>query len=263
MSPDERNEGHRRAAEVTDVSGAGGADGGAAGGADGGAETAPVGTGAIFGADVDPALLTALTSLAARTRELVGAVVLTDAAVAELDAVAGEIELLTARLGARRRAGPLRLNIDPKNGRLRQPHSPVTGDANPLAPPITITTTPAGTARAEFVLGPAYEGPPGAVHGGVCAAILDHLLGSAAAAGAKPGMTATLSLRYLRPTPIGASLAAEAWISGGAGRVTTADGRIRNERGVPTVEAKGEFVMPRRWRPLAPRAAGPDGGQPG
>src|SRR5260370_788741 len=130
------------AGEAERGGGAGGADGGAAGGADGGAETATVGTGAIFGADVDPALLTALTSLAARTRELVGAVVLTDAAVAELDAVAGEIELLTARLGARPPARPLRLNIDPKNGRLRQPHSPLTGDANPLPPPIPIPTTP-------------------------------------------------------------------------------------------------------------------------
>jgi uncharacterized protein (TIGR00369 family) len=255
LSPDERDE--RDAGPVADaggaVAGAGGSVAGGAGRAAGDAGAAAV----TFVSGADPAVLAALTSLAGRTRELVEAVVLSDAAIAELGAVAAEIGDLTARLAARRRSAPIRAEFDAANGQLLQPHSPVTGQANPLAPPISIVTTPEGTARAEFVLGHVYEGPPDAVHGGVCAAILDHLLGFAAAAGARPGMTAALSLRYLRPTPVGAPLVAEAWISGVDGNATTVHGRICNERGAVTVEANGEFVLPRRWRLLAQRGDGP------
>ena len=212
--------------------------------------------GGPFGTHPDAALLTALNSLAVPTRELVEAVVLSDAPIAELDAAAAEIGNLAARLGARRRPAPIRSVVDPADGRRRQPHSPVAGEANPLAPPIMIVTTPEGTARAEFILGHVYEGPPDAVHGGVCAAILDSLLGSAAAAGDRPGMTAQLTLRYLRPTPVLAPLIAEAWIRGVDRRTTIVDGRILNERGELTVEATGEFSLPLRHVRRGPGPAG-------
>src|ERR1019366_8380811 len=94
LSPDKRDERDGDAAEVIGVARASRAAGAGAGGG-------PSGTPA------DPALLTALTSLAARTRELVQAVVLSDAAIAELGAAAAEIGNLAARLGARRRPGPI------------------------------------------------------------------------------------------------------------------------------------------------------------
>ena len=247
MSPDDRDEKDGGAAETINVGRAGRAAGAGAGGGP-------------FGTHPDAALLTALTCLAGRTRELVEAVVLSDAPIAELDAAAAEIGNLAARLGAWRRPAPIRFEVDPADGRVVDPHSPVTGDANPLAPPIMIVTTPEGTARAEFILGHVYEGPPDAVHGGVCAAILDSLLGSAAAAGDRPGMTAQLTLRYLRPTPVLAPLVAEAWIRGVDRRTTIVDGRILNERGELTVEATGEFSLPLRHVRRGPR---PAGGQPG
>lgn len=172
---------------------------------------------------------------------------LSDVAVSELGAVAAEIGNLAERLGARR-PGPVESAAGPADGPRRRPRSPVTGEANPVAPPVRITTTPQGTARAEFILGPVYEGPPGAVHGGVCAAILDSLLGAAAAAGHRPGMTAKLILSYLRPTPLATPLVAEAWITGVERRTTLVDGRILNARGELTVEATGEFSLPLRWQ---------------
>ena len=123
---------------------------------------------------------------------------------------------------------------------------------------------PEGTARAEFTLGPVYEGPPGAVHGGVSAAILDSLLGAAAAAGQRPGMTAKLILSYLRPTPLDVPLVAEAWITGVDRRTTLVDGRILNDRGELTVEATGEFSLPLRWQQHhAQPGIGPADGRPG
>ncbi len=187
---------------------------------------------------------------------------LSDAASAELATVAAEIESLAERLGAQR-PGPVESGPGPTDWPRRRSRSPVTGEANPLAPPIRVTTTPKGTARADFILGPVYEGPPGAAHGGVCAAILDSLLGAAAAAGDRPGMTAKLILSYLRPTPLGVPLVAEAWITGVDRRTTLVDGRILNELGELTVEVTGEFSLPLRWRHPAQPGTGSADGQPG
>lgn len=244
LRPDKRDENFGGAAAVTNVGRAAGTGAG----------------GGPSGALADPALLAARASLAARTRELVEAVVLSEAAIEELDAMAVEIANLAKRLGARHSPGPSQFGPGAADRR-PQLDSPVTGEANPLAPPITIATTPKGTARAEFILGPIYQGPPDAVHGGVCAAILDSLLGAAAAAADRPGMTARLILSYLRPTPLGVPLVAEAWIRGVERRTTIVEGRILNERGELTVEATGEFSLPLRWQRHAQQHAGPAGGQ--
>ncbi|PRC55399.1 thioesterase, partial [Mycobacterium sp. ITM-2017-0098] len=77
------------------------------------------------------------------------------------------------------------------------------GVRNPTAPPLLIHKDPDGAARSDFYLGAAFEGPPGHVHGGVSAKILDHVLGDAAS---KPGvhrLTGTITVRYRRLTPLG------------------------------------------------------------
>ena len=50
--------------------------------------------------------------------------------------------------------------------------------------------------------GPAYEGPPGCVHGGYIAAAFDELLGCTQTMTGAPGMTANLSIDYRTPTPL-------------------------------------------------------------
>jgi acyl-coenzyme A thioesterase PaaI-like protein len=114
----------------------------------------------------------------------------------------------------------------------------------PVAPPLEVGHDPSGRAWADFRLGAAYEGPPGLVHGGVSALILDQMLGEAAGAGGKPGMTGTLTLRYRRATPLG-DLRAESWIDRSDGVKTWAKGHILDGEGV-TVEAEGLFILP-RW----------------
>ena len=81
----------------------------------------------------------------------------------------------------------------------------VIGLRNPIAPPLTIHHEGDGTrCWSEFTLNGAYEGPPGLVHGGVCALILDHVLGEAASEGlTKPLFTGTITVRYVRGTPLG------------------------------------------------------------
>jgi acyl-coenzyme A thioesterase PaaI-like protein len=96
----------------------------------------------------------------------------------------------------------------------------------------------------EFVLGAAYEGPPGDVHGGVCSLIPDHVLGATAHQPGRPAYTGTLTLRYRRRTPLGRPLRAQAH-TGTEGVKTFAVGHLADEDGV-TVQARGVFIHPRQ-----------------
>src|SRR6266568_404496 len=80
----------------------------------------------------------------------------------------------------------------------------VIGLRNPLAPPLKIQHDGDGARWwSEFSLNAAYEGPPGMAHGGVCALVLDHVLGEAASEGlTKPLFTGTITVRYRRGTPL-------------------------------------------------------------
>ncbi|MGE2817193.1 PaaI family thioesterase [Mycobacterium heidelbergense] len=116
---------------------------------------------------------------------------------------------------------------------------------NPIAPPLVIRHDAAGGVHADVRLGAGYEGPPGHVHGGMCALILDHVLGATAHQPGKPAYTGTLTVRYLRPTRLGA-LRAEARMERTDGTKTYAAGQLRNVDGV-TVEAEGVFITPREF----------------
>ncbi|HEY3478619.1 MAG TPA: PaaI family thioesterase, partial [Streptomyces sp.] len=96
---------------------------------------------------------------------------------------------------------------------------------NPLAPPLSWTHIGPSGVQAEVRLGAAHEGPPNRVHGGWVAAVLDHVLGRATAAAGYPGMTASLTIDYLRGTPYAVPLTAE-------GRLERRDGRKLHATGV-------------------------------
>ena len=121
--------------------------------------------------------------------------------------------------------------------------NPVTGFRNAIAPPLVMHEDPDGLWWSEFELGEAYQGPPGWVHGGVLALVLDQLLGEAASNGlTKPLFTGTITLRYLRGTPLG-RLRAEAAIERTDGVKTFVSGHMCDREG-KTVEAEGIFIKP-------------------
>ncbi|OBB77896.1 PaaI family thioesterase [Mycobacterium sp. 852014-52144_SCH5372336] len=121
--------------------------------------------------------------------------------------------------------------------------NPAVGLRNAIAPPMVIHHEQDGRCWSEFTLSGAYEGPPGWVHGGICALVLDHLLGEAASDGlTQPKFTGTISLRYLRGTPLG-PLRAEAFVERTEGVKTFARGYLLDAQG-PTVEAEGVFIQP-------------------
>ena len=117
------------------------------------------------------------------------------------------------------------------------------GVRNPIAPPLSINHGADGLVWCDFTLGAAYEGPPGHVHGGVCAMVLDHVLGATAHQPGRPAYTGTLRIRYLRGTPLG-PLRAEARVDRVEGVKTFAVGHVADAQGI-TAEAEGVFIHPR------------------
>jgi hypothetical protein len=120
----------------------------------------------------------------------------------------------------------------------------VIGLRNAIAPPLTIHHDDDATrCWSEFTLNSAYEGPPGLVHGGVCALVLDHVLGEAASAGlTKPLFTGTLTVRFVCGTPLG-RLRAEAAVERTEGVKSFVSGHLSDGDGI-TVEAEGIFIKP-------------------
>jgi len=181
--------------------------------------------------------------LAQATRGLVDAVIRSTVSEEEMLAVTAEVEALTARLRASQIPGSFGVSHTP-DGTVRGYGNAVVGLRNAVAPPVVVHQSKEGRAWADIHLGAAYEGPPGLVHGGVSALVLDQVAGEAAAAGGTPGMTGTLTLRYRRGTPLG-DLHVECWITGHEGFKTFVSGAISDADG-PTVEAEGIFILP-RW----------------
>jgi acyl-coenzyme A thioesterase PaaI-like protein len=152
------------------------------------------------------------------------------------------IESVTQTLKSKQRTATSTLRLE-GTGRPLAWANPAVGLRNAIAPPMIIHHEADGRAWSEFVLSGAYEGPPGWVHGGICALVLDHILGEAASEGlTKPKFTGTISLRYVRGTPLG-PLRAEAFIERTEGVKTFARGYLSDSDGT-TVEAEGVFIRP-------------------
>ncbi|PWN03285.1 thioesterase [Nocardioides silvaticus] len=137
----------------------------------------------------------------------------------------------------------------------------VVGVRNAVAPPVTLEWGEDGAVRSRLNLGAAYEGPPGSVHGGVSAMVLDHLMGeTASAAHTRVTVTGTLTLRYVNPLPLG-PVRMEARITDETDRKVTVTGWIAPDGPdadpAPAVEATGLFIIP-RWaqEPDAPSGIG-------
>jgi acyl-coenzyme A thioesterase PaaI-like protein len=73
---------------------------------------------------------------------------------------------------------------------------------NPFHPPLALERSGDKALRGRFRLGLTHEGPPGCVHGGFVAMLLDQMLGHANVLYGLPGLTARLTVRFRRPTPL-------------------------------------------------------------
>ena len=141
--------------------------------------------------------------------------------------------------------GGLAIQDGPQGALLER--SGISGRANPLAPPMQ--WHPDGDIlRGWATYSPAYEGPIGHVHGGFVAAAFDDLMGMAQMASGIAGYTGTLTVKMLRPTPLGRRIDYEAGVDRVDGRKIYVWAKSRDAE---TLLAEAEIVF------IAPRAGMP------
>src|ERR1700691_2005322 len=134
-------------------------------------------------------------------RRLLDVVVQTGAAPAELRDAAATIDELTAGLSATN----VRADRSVRANSYRAHMSLVGGLSHPIAPELHMDVHEGG-GQGEVVIGPVFQGGPGLVHGGILALLIDHAMGCVAAGPERPAMTVRLTMRYLKPTPLGVPL---------------------------------------------------------
>lgn len=197
----------------------------------------------VMSADEHDRLAAIYGPLTQDVRELIEAALKTEAEPESIEAVRATIRSATDALRSRQR-DETRVVRHAVGGRPVVWGNAVIGLRNAIAPPLTIQHgDDAASCWSEFTLNSAYEGPPGWVHGGVCALVLDHVLGEAASAGlTKPLFTGTLTLRFVRGTPLG-RLRADAAVERTEGVKSFVSGHLSDADGV-TVEAEGIFITP-------------------
>ena len=97
----------------------------------------------------------------------------------------------------------------------------------------------------NFTVTEHHQGAPGLAHGGLLSAAIDEVLGSLNWLLGEPVVTASLSMHFMRPVPVGSVLHIEAEVTGVVRRkvYTTAVGRLMDATGDIAVSASALFVQ--------------------
>jgi acyl-coenzyme A thioesterase PaaI-like protein len=188
--------------------------------------------------------------LVAETRRLVEAVALVDGATiddAEIETLIASVEATAAEVQQAPSLRETGLFLAPGFASHLAERSPVSGESNPVAAPLRLWRD-GDVTRAQATYGPAYEGPPGTLHGGVVAGAFDELLGVAQVASGRAGFTGTLTIRMRRPTPLMRTIDYEGGVDRVDGRKIFAWGRSTCD-GELLAEAEGIFISSNQGRP--------------
>ncbi len=87
-----------------------------------------------------------------------------------------------------------------------------------------------------------FEGPPGHVHGGIIATVLDEAMGKVNRQKGIVALTRRMSIDYLQPVPLGVKLRAVGWAVKQEGRKHFHAGEIRTLEGSVLARSEGLFI---------------------
>ncbi|MFA7584580.1 MAG: PaaI family thioesterase [Novosphingobium sp.] len=150
----------------------------------------------------------------------------------------------TAEIGDRTEYMASQGLVGPRN-RLALEMSAVIGRSNAASLPMRFFRSQDGKVCAEVHPDNSHEGPPGYLHGGLIAALFDEFLGLAQDdLPGPPGLTGTLSVRYLSPTPIDERLTLMLRSAEEDGRKRLLKGELW-ARDQPTASCDALFIQPR------------------
>ncbi len=196
--------------------------------------------------DIFPEPDAPVVQLGNAVRELSRLLVTKDLDDATSAAVVAEIEALVRQLGKRPdRPSSLGQGLDVLK-RDAGLFNPVIGWASPLLAPMRVSISDDGTVTLTGALDRRSEGPPGSVHGGTVATLLDQALGHANSAIGVGAFTAELTVRFLKPTPFDVPLVVTAKSEPPVGRRITSRATLTVGEET-TATAEGRFVA---WKSL-------------
>lgn len=114
-----------------------------------------------------------------------------------------------------------------------------------------------GSLAAKALVGPGTQGPPGHVHGGCMAALLDEAMGGAAWMAGHQSVAAELKTRFRNMLPIGTRLVIEARVDTVDGRKVRTTGLLRGEDGTTFADGEALFITldPNKLGALAAEAS--------
>ena len=116
------------------------------------------------------------------------------------------------------------------------------GQANPAGLHLEFLLAEDGAVVSFATVADTYEGPPGYLHGGVIATLLDEAMSKAVRARGLIAMTRRLEIEYLRPVSSGVSIRLEGRLMRSEGRKHWVEARILNGEGTMLAEGKGLFI---------------------
>lgn len=123
-------------------------------------------------------------------------------------------------------------------------HGPcfVCGTENPHSLGVTWYARDDGTIFTSLTFTEAQQGPPGYVHGGASAAVLDEAMGAAVWRAGFSAVAVNLNVDFRRPVPLHEPVFVEARLSDRDGRAIPARGELRLADGTVAVVARGIYV---------------------
>lgn len=120
------------------------------------------------------------------------------------------------------------------------------GQANPVGLHLEFLLAQDGAVVSFATVADAYEGPPGYLHGGIIATLLDEAMSKSVRARGIIAMTRRLEVEYLRPVPSGTPMRIEGRVIRSDSRKHWVEAKILDEGGTALAEAKGLFIEIRR-----------------
>jgi len=119
------------------------------------------------------------------------------------------------------------------------------GQSNPVGLHLLFSQTPDHTVFCDALIPENYEGPPGYLHGGIIATLLDEAMSKANRARGVTAMTRQMQVDYLRPVPSNATIRIQGHVTRIEGRKHWAEAQILSADGKLLAQATGLFIAVR------------------
>ena len=107
---------------------------------------------------------------------------------------------------------------------------------------LTFDTTQKDTAITQFIIPDYFTGWANLTHGGFISMLLDETMAQACMAKELKGVTAELTVRFIKPLPVGIKIVVTGTIEALKKRIALTKGSITDQNGTLYAEGKAKFI---------------------